>query len=207
MTRATRHVARGIVALGVACLGVGAGACNRGPAESALAEAGQQLAAVRAELERYAPDELAALDDAVAGARAAIAEGHYTDALRAGQALPERIRAAAGVASAAKARATAAWNEESAAAVGAVQAVTDRAAALAVAASLPRGLTPEAFASAQAEVASLTREWDEATVAFLAGDVPKAVERARDVRARAGALAATLGVIKAPAPPSAAAPR
>jgi hypothetical protein len=194
------------VALAVACLALLAGGCNKVPAESALAAAEQQLAPVRTDLERYAPDQLAALDDSLTKARAALAAGHYTDALKTAQALPEQVRAAAGVASAKKERLAATWNELSAALAGHVQAVTDRAAALAGAASLPRGLTPEAFASAQAEVAAVTREWSEATAAFEAGDVPKALEMARDVRARADALAATLGVVRAPAPPPAAAP-
>jgi hypothetical protein len=201
-----RHVNGEFAALAVACLALLAGGCNKVPAETAIAAAEQQLAAVRTDLERYAPDRLAALNDTLTKARAALAEGHYTDALKAAQALPEQIRLAAGAASAKKEQLSAAWSELSAALPGPVQAVTDRAAALAGAASLPRGLTPEAFASAQAEVAAVTREWNEATAAFEAGDVPKAIEMARDVRARADALAATLGVIKAPAPPSAAAP-
>ncbi len=205
MTRA-RHVNRGIAALATACLALFAGACNKGPAESALAAADQALTAVKADLERYAPDQLASLDDALAKARAALGEGHYTDALKAAQALPERIRVAAGAAAAKKEQLTGTWSELSAALPGSVQAVTDRVAALAGATALPRGMTTDTLASARAELDAVTREWNEAAAAFQAGDVPKSIEMARDVRARADALAATLGVIKSTAPAAGAAP-
>ena len=50
-----RHLTRGIAALAVASLALLAVACNKGPAEAALAEADQALAAARPDLERYAP--------------------------------------------------------------------------------------------------------------------------------------------------------
>jgi hypothetical protein len=201
-----RPLARETVATAVACLALLVGACNKGPAESALAAADRELASARVDLERYAPAELAALDDAVAKARAAVAEGHYTDALRAAQALPERIRAAAGAAGAKKQQLTATWDEISPALAASLQAITDRVTALAGASSLPRGLTPDDFAAARAELDAVTREWNEATAAFQGGDVPKALQLAGDVKARAEALAGTLGLAPAPAAPAAAAP-
>jgi hypothetical protein len=201
-----RRLTRKTVAPAVAFLALLAGACNRGPAESALASADQELAAVRADLERYAPAELAALDDAVAKAKAALAEGHYTDALRTAQKLPERIRAAAEAAGAKKQRLTGTWDELSPDLAASLQAITDRVTALAGETSLPRGLTPDAFAAARAELDAVTREWNEATAAFQGGDVPKALQLAGDVKARAEALALTLGLAPAPAAPAAAPP-
>ena len=69
--------------------------CNKGPARTALAEADQALTAARPTLERYLPEELARLDADTAAARARLAEGRYTDALRIAQELPDRIAVAA----------------------------------------------------------------------------------------------------------------
>jgi hypothetical protein len=196
------RLSRRVAAPAVACLALFAGACNKGPAESALASADRELAAVRVDLERYAPEELASLDAATAKARAALGEGRYTDALRTAQALPEQIRVAAAAASAKKEQRITAWNALSAALPGAVQALADRVATLAGASSLPRGMTQETLASAQAELGAVTREWNEATAAFQGGDVPRALELARDVEARTEALAVRLGLATAPVPPA-----
>jgi len=189
-----RQPPRGTFAPAVACLALLAAACNKGPAESALASADRQLAAVRVDLERYAPDELAALDGAVAKARADLAEGHYTDALRIAQELPERIRAAVEAGKRRRQQATRTWDERAAALAASLQAIADRVAAVAAAPSLPRGLTPEALAGARVELGAVTREWDEATAAFQGGDVPTALRLAEDVEARSEALAGTLGL-------------
>jgi hypothetical protein len=97
---------------------------------------------------------------------------------------------------------TGSWDELSPALAASLQAIADRVAVLAGASSLPRGLTPEGLAGARAELEAVTREWNEATAAFQGGDVPRALERARDVRARADALAATPGLATAPAAPA-----
>ena len=73
-------------------------ACNKGPAEDALRVADQAIAAAQPELETYAPGEFAALNAAVRQARAQVSEGHYTDALRAAQEVPARVRAGPGTA-------------------------------------------------------------------------------------------------------------
>jgi hypothetical protein len=74
------------------------GACNRGAAEESLQAAEQTLEAVRPDLERHAPDELAALSQALSEARVALEAGEYTRALRVAQGLPKRVRAAVAIA-------------------------------------------------------------------------------------------------------------
>jgi hypothetical protein len=65
--------------------------CNRAPAEEALAEAEQTLEGARAHIEEFAPERVVALERSLEEARAALAEGRYTDALRVAQELPGRI--------------------------------------------------------------------------------------------------------------------
>jgi hypothetical protein len=173
-----RDPGRGIAALVLASLGLLAVACNRRPAEDALAVADQALATARPELERYAPDQLDSLAASARQARALLDGGHYTDALKTAMGLPSRIQAALAVAAAKREQLLAAWAD--------------------ISARLPAKLDGLA---ARADVASLSRGWTEATAAFQEGDVPGAVRRARDVEAKAGALAAMLGLAAAPATP------
>ena len=88
-------------------------ACNQGPADEALKAAEQALAAAT-EIETYAPEEFAAVSQILREARASSAAGRYTDALRAAQALPDRIAAAAAAAAKRKEQSAAAWNALSA---------------------------------------------------------------------------------------------
>ena len=193
-----RDLAMEVAALAVAALGLFAAACNKGPAEEALGVADQALAVARPDLETYVPRDLASLTAAMRQARAQLDQGHYTDALRAAQGLPSRIRAAVAAAAAKKEEQVAAWNEMSASLPGLIQAITAKVTELAAAKKLPKGMDETGFAAAQADLGSVTQAWNEATAAFQGGDVPRAVETARDVKAKAEALAGMLRVVVPP---------
>jgi hypothetical protein len=201
---AMRHLTRGLAPLALVSLAFFAVACNKGPAEEALRLADQALAAAKPELERYAPEELAALTAAAQQARAELDEGHYTDALRVAQGLPARIRAGLAAAAAEKERRVSAWHEMEASVPGLVRAIAARVADLAAAQRLPRGMDDARFAAARTDLESVARAWSAAAAAFQGGDVPRAVRTAKDVKAKAEALAAMLGVVAAPAPSAAA---
>ena len=194
-----RDLTRALAALAVASLGLYAVACNKGPAEAALAAADQALAAARPEIEKYAPEDLGSLTAAAREARSQLERGRYTDALRAAQGLPAKVRAAAADAAARKDQLVAAWNEISASLPARVEAVTARVAELAAAKNLPRGIDKATVAAAQTDLRSVTQAWAEAAAAFQGGDVPRAVKTAQDVRAKAEALAGMLGLTAAPA--------
>ncbi|HSD66291.1 MAG TPA: hypothetical protein VLF95_06300, partial [Vicinamibacteria bacterium] len=142
--------------------------------------------------------ELVALTAAARRARASLDEGHYTDALRVAQDLPAKVRAAADAAAAARQKQVAAWNEVSASLPALVEAIAVRVAEAAATKTLPKGLDEARFAAARADLESVTQGWSEATAAFQGGDVPRAVRTALDVEAKAGTLAATLGLAPAP---------
>jgi hypothetical protein len=180
-------------------------ACNKGPAEDALRVADQAIAAAQPELETYAPGELAALNAAVRQARAQVSEGHYTDALRAAQEVPARVRAALAVAAAEKQKRLASWSALEESVPRLAETIGTRIAWFTEAQRLPRGMDEAGFAAARAELASVKRGWGEASAVFDRGDVATAVQAGREVEAKAGALAARLGLV-VPSPPSAAEP-
>src|SRR5512136_1837914 len=135
-----RQRTKGKVALVVASLALSAAACNKGPAEEALAAADQALAAAKPDLERYVPEDLASLTSAAQQARRQLDQGHYTDALKAAQDLPSKIRAAVAVAAAKKDQLVAVWNDLSGTLPKRVDALTARVAELVAARKLPRGM-------------------------------------------------------------------
>ena len=195
-----RHLTKGLAALAVASLALSAVACNKGPAQEALAEADRALAAARPDLEKYLPDELAEFTAAVQAARSQFEEGRYTDALKAVQDLPLEIQVAVGAAKVVKNELAARWKEMSATVPGLVQAIDAKVAELAAAKRLPKGMDDARFAAARTDIESVTQAWSEATAAFQGGDVPRAVRTAQDVKAKAEALAGMLGIAVAPAP-------
>ena len=194
-----RHFTKGITAVAVASLALFDAGCNKGPAEDALLAADRALAAAKADVERYVPGELTSLDDALAAAKAEMKKGHYTEALKAAQALLGKIEDAVAAAQKKKDELTAEWTATSGRLPGAVQAVTDRMGALAAAESLPPGITRDRVVSYQKDLDAVTQAWNEATAAYQGGDIPRAVKMAEDVKARADALAGALGLTAAPA--------
>jgi len=193
-----RHLTKGIATLAVVSLALFAGACNKGPAEAALNAADQALAAAKPEIEKYVPEELGSLTAAAQAARSELEKGNYTEALKAAQDLPAKIEAPLAAAAAKKDQMVAAWNEVSGSLPGAVQAITDKLTGLAAAKALPKGMTRDMLAAAQTDLGSVTQAWSEATAAFQGGDIPRALETAEGVKAKADALAGMLGLTAAP---------
>ena len=190
---------KGLTALAVVSLVLSA-ACNKGPAQEALAEADRALAAAQPDLERYVPEALAEIKSATADARSMFGEGRYTEALRVAQDLPMKIQVAAAAAAVVRNEMAGSGKEISAAAPGLVQAITAKVAELEAASRLPKGVDAATFTAARTDLDSVTRAWSEATAAFQGGDVPRAVRTARDVRAKLEALSSLLGLTPAAEP-------
>jgi hypothetical protein len=166
--------------------------CNRGPADEALVAAQQALAAAP-EVESDAPEEFAALTRDLQDARASLAAGHYTDALRAAQALPDRIAAARDHAAKRKAERAAAWDTLSRDVPARLDALAARLALL-----VSGGwISSERQTAAQAEITALGQTWSEATAA-AERDLSKALRTGEDVKARAGVLGGSLGIKPTP---------
>lgn len=193
-----RRLSRGLTTL-VAGLSLALAtiACNKRPAEEALQAAEQALTAAP-EIERYAPEEFAAISAALRDVRASYAAGRYTDALRAAQVLPDRIAAARAAAARSKQQSAATWSALSADLPARLEALGTRLAQL----SSAEAVSSERLLAAQAELAALNQAWADATTTYESGDVPRGVAAAHDVTAGAASLAGRLGL--KPTPPSAA---
>ena len=172
-----RHPTRGIATFGACLLALSTVACNKGPAQEALQAAEQALAAAP-EIEKYLPEEFAAVSGILGEARASFAAGRYTDALRAAQVLPDRVAAAAASAAKRKEQSAATWSALSADLPSRLEVLAARLTALASVSAT----ASERLAAAQAEFATLRQAWADATAAYERGDVPKAVAAAQDLK-------------------------
>ena len=184
-----RHSVRGVATLVAGLLALSTIACNRGPAEEAL-QAAQQALTAAPEIERYAPEEFAAISATLREARASYASSRYTDALRAAQVLPDRIAAAAAAAAKRKEQSAATWSALSEQLPVQLEALSARLTLL----SSADAISSERLAAAQAELATLVQAWAGASALYEGGDVPGAVAAAQDVAAKASALAGRLGL-------------
>jgi hypothetical protein len=190
------------VGLALAVLGVG---CNKAPAEEALRVVDETLEAAKPTLSAYAPDELAALTAAAAEARALLDGGRYTDALRAAQALPARIEAAAASAASRREELTAEWNALAGTLGPAIEGLAARMAELAGLETPPRGWDADALAAARNELDTIASRWARASEAWKAGDAAAALAAAEELEGAVEALQRRAGL--APAPAAAAAAR
>ena len=180
-------------------LGLVAGACNRRPAEEALDVAERTLEDAKADLERFAPEKLAPLNRALDEARAALAQGRYTEALRVAQELPARTRRAVEAADRKRmAKLAVAWDAISRSLPARLARLRARIAGLTLTPSSGTGPHDGRLEPARAELRALSVAWEEATTAFEGGDVALALTTARYVRARAEARAVTLPPPKVP---------
>jgi hypothetical protein len=199
-----RHLTKGTATLALVAMALVAGACNKGPAEAALKAVDQALEAAKPELQKYVPAELATLTDAAKEARAQFEKGNYTDALKAAQALPAKIQDAVEAANAKKAELTTAWNQMA----GNVPALIDTMKTTLTDAiakkKLPKGMDKAKVEGTQTDLDGLKQTWKEAADAFQGGNIPKAVQAAQDVKAKAEALAGILGLTPATTPAAAA---
>jgi hypothetical protein len=194
----------------LALLALLSAACNKAPAKEAL-EAAEQALAAAPEIEASFPEESRALKQELLSAHERYDEGHYTDALRAAQPLPDRIAAAAREAARRKQFAITAWSDHATHVPALLAAIGARLETLAPTDGSPPS---ERLAAAQAELAALAQAWTGANASLERGEIAKAVAAGQDVRTRAQALAPRVGVrllpsglpVPTPAPRPSAAP-
>jgi hypothetical protein len=177
-----------------------AAACSsqKAPAEAALKSAQDSYSAVRADAEKYVPEQARAIQDGLASAQAALAKDDYAGVLKQTQSLNTQISGLGPAIAAKKAELTKAWTTMEAGVPKMVEAVKSRVDVLSQSRRLPAGITKETLDSAKAGLASATQTWSQATSAASVGDVATAVDRARSVQASIVNLMQTLNM-QAPA--------
>ena len=174
---------------------------QKAPAEQAIAGAETSLAAVRDAAQKYAPDQLQAVEDQLKGLKDSLAKGDYRGVLTGAPtvnsaitSLKEAAETKRAEAEAALARAKDAWGPVSADVPKMVEALAKRVETLSKSHRLPKGVTKEGLASAKSGLDALKSQWGEATSAAASGDYTTAMNKAEALRAKAAEMMKSLGM-------------
>jgi trimeric autotransporter adhesin len=175
------------------------------PATRAIADIEAAIGAAGADAAQFIPDELQAVTGGLADLKAKFDQKDYKGVMAAAPALLAQAQALAGSAATARAAAEAAqaaaleamnaeWTTLSGTLPAAVAAIESRVNVLSKSKKLPAGLDAATFDSVKTGLADAKSLWDQATAAQAAGNVEAAVTAARQVKDKADAALAALGM-------------
>jgi len=174
---------------------------QKAPAEQAVAVAEAALAAVRDSAQKYAPDQLQAVEDQLKGLKDSLAKGDYKAVLTGAptvnsaiNSLKDAAEAKKADADAAAARAKDAWGPVSADVPMMIEAIAKRVDSLSKSHRLPKGVTKQGLAAAKSGLDSLKSQWTEATSAATSGDYTTAMLKAEGVKTKAAETMRSLGM-------------
>jgi hypothetical protein len=174
---------------------------QKAPAEQAVAAAETALASVRDEAQKYAPDQLQAVDAQLNAIKDNLAKGNYQAVLAAAPNLNSAISGLKDVADNKKAEADAAlakakdaWGPMSSDVPKMVDAIQTRVDKLAKERHLPKGVTKDNVTSAKSALDSMKSAWSDASNAAASGDFSTAVSKAQTVKDQATDTMKSLGM-------------
>jgi hypothetical protein len=170
-------------------------------AQEALAETEHAVSSLRSDAASVAPDELAALDESLAGLKADLARQDYRAVVsgapvlmaRVG-ALQQRIIAKKAEQAARAARLTESWNALVAEVPDLVNAVNARVDSLAHTSKLLAGMDRTAFEATRAAAIEMTQSWQQALGAFANDNMEEAVGSAEAAKQKGAEVMTRLGM-------------
>jgi len=180
---------------------IAACANQRAPAEQAVTAAESALTNIRDMANRYAPDQLQAVDAQLNGVKDSLAKGDYKGVLAAMPALNTAISNLKDTATvnqqqaeAASAKAKDAWGPLSSDVPKMVDAISSRVDILSKSHHLPKGVTKDTLAAAKSGLDSMKSAWSDASNAATSGDYTTAVSKGQAVRDQASQIMQSLGM-------------
>jgi hypothetical protein len=171
------------------------------PAKKAIVDIEAAIAAAP-DASQYVPDQLQAVSSKLVDLKAKFDQKDYKGVLAAAPALLTEAQGLAGAAASAKEAAMAAeleamnaeWAALSASLPAAVEAIESRVNILSKSKKLPASLDAATFESVQTGLADAKSLWEQATAAQASGNMEAAVTAARQVKEKADAALAALGM-------------
>ena len=173
---------------------VACGSKDKGPAELAIKAAEEAVNVAKTEAAKIIPDEVTALETALASAKDKLAKKEYKEALAEAQGLADKAKAALEVAKTKKDEFTNNWAELSEGLPKMFNAIQSRVDILSKAKKLPAALTAEKFEEAKAGLAAAKENWAKAEENFKAGSLAEAISTATAVKEKAMAAMEALGM-------------
>jgi hypothetical protein len=164
------------------------------PAEAALKAADSAVATLDAEVQKYVPDQVAAVKTAYAGAKDLVAKKDYKGALAALEPIPGKVKEALAAAAAKKDELVKAWGAATADLPSLVGALKSRLGILSEAKKLPKGLDAATVSAAKDGLASIESGFAKATADFQAGNLDTAIAAAKGLVPKGQEIMKSLGM-------------
>ena len=195
------RIAKMFVALTATALALAACANHKEPAEKAIAQVEAALAEIRADAEKYTPEELKGLDESVATLKRGFGNKRYSEVLTAQPSVASAVTALKETIAKAKAdseeilaAAQAEWTELNASVPPLVDAIQGRVDTLTKSRKLPKDVDKATFETIKTEFEAVKTDWASATREFTAGAAADAVRMGRAAKAKAEEIQAKLGM-------------
>ncbi|MGH8267612.1 MAG: hypothetical protein ACRETS_09850 [Steroidobacteraceae bacterium] len=173
----------------------------KAPAEQAVAGAETALAAIQDDAQKYAPDQLVAVQTQLQNAKDSYAKGDYQAVVAAAPALSTAIAGMKDAVASKKAEAEAAlakakndWGPLGTDVPKMVEEIGKRVETLAKSRHLPKGVTKDAVASAKSGLDALKTNWGDAVSASTSGDFTTAMSKGQAVKDQAMEMMKSLGM-------------
>jgi len=174
---------------------------QKAPAEQAVSSAESALAGMRDGAQKYAPDQLQAVDAQLGGMKDNLAKGDYKAVLAAVPSLNTAISGLKDAATAKQQEAEAAtekakdaWGPMSTDVPKMVDAIQSRVDILSKSHHLPHGVTKDTLAAAKSGLDSMKSGWSDASNAATSGDYTTAMSKAQAVKDQGAKIMQSLGM-------------
>jgi hypothetical protein len=154
------------------------------PAETALNTATTSYAAVKADAEKYVPDQAKGVQTVITSAQAALAKGDYAAVIEQTKDVPAKVTALSTAIAAKKTELAASWTAMSTSLPSLVGALKSRVEMLSKSKGVPAGLTKDIVEQAKSGFAAVSQEWTAAVDAAKAGDISTAVAKGSEVKTK-----------------------
>jgi len=195
------RIAKMFVALTATALALAACANHKEPAEKAIAQVESALAEIRADAEKYAPEDLKGLDESIATLKRGFGNKRYSEVLTAQPSVASAVTALKETIAKAKAdneeilaAAQAEWTQLNASVPPLVDAIQGRVDTLTKSRKLPKDVDKATFETIKTDFETVKTDWTSATQEFTAGAAADAVRKGRAARAKAEEIQAKLGM-------------
>jgi HEPN domain-containing protein len=163
--------------LGMLLTTVGCGDRQRDATEEAISAAQAAINSVRAEAEKYVPDQLHAAERTLQSARDSLARGDYSSALSSARDAANKARDLAISAAGTKEDWKKTWKDLNESLPKSMEQVKNRIDAYAHGARMPEGLDKDMLEEAKTQYADLKQRWDNAKASAQQGNWGDAIQK------------------------------
>ncbi|MEZ4589169.1 MAG: hypothetical protein R2909_22580 [Gemmatimonadales bacterium] len=177
----------------VTAIGLGVGGCAERSARSAVETAENQIAAIRDEAQKVAPDRLKSLSDSLESIKSRLSGGDYRSVVMSARSISALTRDLEANMANTRSQLQTAFQSASNELPGQLDAAIAKVNQVAGLRRLPAGIDPAKFNTLQTESATWMDSWNKAKADFDAGNLAQAMSAVNSLRAKVREVGNLLG--------------